>query len=231
MCEVQYIPTHRPCKNSNFHLKGGTLGAAKSVIGGSNFFLGAAQGASVGAAGGVSRAAIGAANCGGAAIFPHGRGGNLSHGVSMGRQRRHQSLMWILFFFESHRGWTKQDQGVLVFELFVLGGCNLKAEYKRRCLALCSIYSGRLIYLCVSAAGISTPPIQIENKDQIILTADNLPPSGPWLQALKLTLSLRRDIIVDSDSDEFRRKRKRIPGTILDSKSDDGKPRRKRKGL
>ncbi|KAJ7730404.1 hypothetical protein B0H16DRAFT_1733749 [Mycena metata] len=83
-----------------------------------------------------------------------------------------------------------------------------------------------------SAAGISIPPIQIENKGQTILTADDLPPSGPWLHALKLTLSLRRDIIVDSDEDELapHRKRKRIPGTILDSDSDDGKPRHKRKG-
>ncbi|KAJ7719641.1 hypothetical protein B0H16DRAFT_1474783 [Mycena metata] len=77
----------------------GTLGAAKSVVGGGNFCRGAARGAVVGAAGGVSGAATGGRHphCGGgnwdgnlwgAAMFLRDRGGNLSHGASMGRQRQ-----------------------------------------------------------------------------------------------------------------------------------------------
>ncbi|KAJ7745085.1 hypothetical protein B0H16DRAFT_1856621 [Mycena metata] len=117
---------------------GGTLGAAKSVVGGGNFFQGAAQGATVGRQWG---------------------GNGSGRGRQLGRQ--------------------------------------------------CS---------CVTGAAICHTGRQWGGNG--------------GLQALKLTLSLRRDIIVDSDEDELapRRKRKRIPGRILDSKSDDGKPRRKRKG-
>ncbi|KAJ7728058.1 hypothetical protein B0H16DRAFT_1470649 [Mycena metata] len=115
------------------------------------------------------------------------------------------------------------------------GGSRIGFDYMRwgdRSNAKHTVFNNSsevIFYRCAggaSAAGISIPCIQIENKGQIILTADNLPPTGapggPWLQ----------DITVDSDEDELapHRKRKRIPSTILDSDSDNGKPCHKRTG-